>query len=879
MKNKVTTYIVVIIFSFPFYSVQAQECTVSGKVVFDEDASCENCLIHITKEQEIEIIKFNTTDNHGEFTIKDISPGEYSVRIFQFGYRDTIISVSCIEGLPNDLGIIRLNSLSLEMDELTIVDKVMLFKKSGDTTIINTRHLATGTELSSTDIIKNIPGISIENERYKFQGKNIDRVFLDGLDIDDGGHISLTNSIDFSQIKDVRIIENYSEKVFAERDSSKLGLAMDITLKEKGKRKVQRYVRGDVGIKNIYNIEPSLLYTNGSNAIRLQAKTSNSSKPFFEFDIADMIRREKNNIHDGNYYSLVSQSNSGMNLMQQDNNHLSQKGAMFKAIGNFRTSKRGNLKSTNVFSRIRKSYVEISNEYFVTNNYSSSLLDNDNDRVRKLTSINEWEHAFESSKLSFDISFNMLSKLGSSQNERKLKNIKLATIHHSEMKYLEVTPLLVFEHTFRNDWKAVFQSKYQLSSTRNDIKINAPDSLFFGSVYRDDGYEQRQHNNARHAHYIQQGRLTKKLGGLEIVFNSIYENNNDKIELSASEPIQENYKGDDQLLFKSLTSAVHGVFDRRKITLTIGINHNINKMERNDFVSDEGRLSPYFTFVYKVNHNWNLYFNYNEKITKPRLYEITDLFFIDHDQLIKTGLLPINYAPKKRNIQLGLHKSFSASIEKTTALVSFNYSPRFGGYSMNYINSNGYLIEQFQESETRNEIYIQAMYGKYQRNYSFNSILAFLSKSTIFENAQNSSSRLISLRTSGSYKFNKSTKFLGGVTYNLNSTVSPILSSHFHQARAHGGLSYQWRSIVTEIDYVQTSNYSHDFSTFSYNDLNFSVRYKVPKSKTEIFLKGRDLLNINDKRIVNSIFTENYISTNQVNIQEGQLTIGLKMFL
>ena len=242
-------------------------------------------------------------------------------------------------------------------------------------------------------------------------------------------------------------------------------------------------------------------------------------------------------------------------------------------------------------------------------------------------------------------------------------------------------------------------------------------------------------------------------------------------------------------------------------------------------------------------------------------------------------MLPINYAPKKRNIQLGLFKSFSASIEKTTALVNFNYSPRFDGYSLNYISSNGYLIEQFQESETSNEIYIQAIYGKYQRNYSVNSALTFLSKSTEFENAQNSSSRLISLRTSGNYKFNKGTKILGGVSYNLNSTVSPILSSHFHQARAHGGFSYQWRSIITEIEYVQTSNYSQDFSTFSYNDLNFSVRYKTTKSKMEFFLKGRDVLNIKDKRIVNSLFTENYISTNQVNIQEGQLTIGLKMFL
>ena len=553
MKNKVTTYIVVIIFTFPFYNVQAQKCTVNGKVSLDNNVSCEDCLIHLTKENEIEIVKFNTTDSQGEFAIKDISPGDYSVRVFQFGYRDTIISVSCTEYLSIDLGEIRLNSLSLEMDELTIVDKVMLFKKRGDTTIINTQYLATGTELSSTDIIKKIPGITIENEKYKFQGENIERVLLDGLDIDDGGHISLTNSIDYSQIKDVRIIENYTEKVLAERDSSKMGLAMDITLKDKNKGSVHRSIGAQVGVKNIYNLEPSLLYTNKSNAVRLQAKASNSSEPFIEFDISDLIRRQKNDIHNGNYYSLVIQSKDVQQQIKFDENHQSQNGEVIKAIGNFRTGKSGNLKSTNVLSRIRKSYVEKSNEYYISNNYSSTLLNNENDHVRKLTSINEWEHAFKSSKLRFDISFNILSRLKNSHNERKLKNINLATGQDSELNYLEVTPILVYEHNFGNDWKAVFQSKYQLSSTRNDIKLNAPDSLFYGSVNRGDGHEQRQYNDARHKHYIQQGRLTKKLGELEIVFNSIYENNNDKIELSASEPIQENYKGDDQLLFKSLT--------------------------------------------------------------------------------------------------------------------------------------------------------------------------------------------------------------------------------------------------------------------------------------------------------------------------------------
>ena len=143
---------------------------------------------------------------------------------------------------------------------------------------------------------------------------------------------------------------------------------------------------------------------------------------------------------------------------------------------------------------------------------------------------------------------------------------------------------------------------------------------------------------------------------------------------------------------------------------------------------------------------------YNEKIIKPRLSEITNLFILEPNLQIQTGLLDLNYAPKKRTIQIGVLNDIGVSINKTTCLANINFSPSYAGYSMNYENLSGYIIQESVETETKNEIFGQVLFGKYYRNYSINSNLTLLSKRTKFNESQSNSSFYVSISASGSYK-------------------------------------------------------------------------------------------------------------------------------
>ena len=83
-------------------------------------------------------------------------------------------------------------------------------RKSGDTTILNLSELATGREISATDLLQRVPGMSTSQGRYSFRGVPIAKVLLDGIDLDDGNQVDLTNSVDYNKVSSIKLVENYN---------------------------------------------------------------------------------------------------------------------------------------------------------------------------------------------------------------------------------------------------------------------------------------------------------------------------------------------------------------------------------------------------------------------------------------------------------------------------------------------------------------------------------------------------------------------------------------------------------------------------------------------------------------------------------------------
>jgi len=875
LSHILTVLIVFIIATF----ANAQNCSFRGTITLRDGFVASNSMIHLLSDPENNMIRFITSDSLGYFNLNILHEGSYNLRFFEFGYRDTTINVSCKLNSSIDIGEIELLPLSLTMNELSIIDKVMIFKKRGDTTYVNTKYLETGNELSATDIIRNIPGISSKHGKYIFQGKNIDRILLEGIDIDDGGQISFTNSIDYSLIKDVKIIENYVQNEYDDIDSSKLGLVLDVGLKKNKKVNLQSSIESEVGYKKIYNLASSLLRANNSNAFRIVMKGSNSSEVFQEFDINEILRINRSEIHKANSYSLVSQGKYRMHRKQFGEDFLSREGKVLKLVGNFKLLGNGRLKSINAIRNAKYNYSKSIEEIFLVNNSNSRTATLQDANAFGIKSVNDVEYDIgEFMKAKFEMPFSVSWNSIDDQNFRILDNENYQNSQTTNYESINFTPRINLRYSNSSGWNGYLISQYQVISTNNVFALNSADSLSFGSVYEDSRYNQMQTTDWLYKRYIQQIRVSKSYESFKVVVNSISEKNNDRVNLRSLQPVENDFYGSDKLNFSSLTTSMHLESEINKYTLTGGFNHSKSIVRRRSDRQLFNFISPYITISYLLKNKWNIYSNYRESIMQPNLHQVSELQFIGDSQQVYSGMLPINFYSRRKIIQLGVYKDFGITMNRTDFLMNVNISPHYNDFVLNFNDSSSYLLQELEMVEIVNDVQLYGVYGKYNKEFSINTDITAQYKEAVYSNNNTSKTIYSSIGTRGIYKF--STRLEGNIggEYKLNRTDSNFDLYRFQQLLITTGVQFNWHSVTGKIENIYSKSNSR-FAVLEYNDLNFSLISIVPKLKLEFILEGRDILNIKGNNRINSINTESYISTSNLRIQGGQISVGMKFFL
>ena len=104
-----------------------------------------------------------------------------------------------------------------------------------DTTFFNPNSFKDGTERVVEDLLKNLPGVQVEeNGIIKFKGKVIKKLLLDGDDLFDAQYKIGSKNIDVEMVEEVQGIEHYEQNVLLKGISDSDGVALNLVLK-KGK--------------------------------------------------------------------------------------------------------------------------------------------------------------------------------------------------------------------------------------------------------------------------------------------------------------------------------------------------------------------------------------------------------------------------------------------------------------------------------------------------------------------------------------------------------------------------------------------------------------------------------------------------------------------
>lgn len=209
--------------------------TINGEVL-DENGAVTFANVLIKRPQQPNVIyQFGKTNDKGQYSInlREILD-TIIVEVTTYEHEPVQKKVYNVRGEQNITLNFRLEPRITSLKEVVITDdKPIKVKK--DTIIYDVSKFKNGSEKVIEDLLRNLPGIKIEdNGEIKFKGKSIKKMLLDGDDLFSDQYTIGSKNIDVDLLDKVEAVENYNENALLRGLLSSDDVAINLKLK-KGK--------------------------------------------------------------------------------------------------------------------------------------------------------------------------------------------------------------------------------------------------------------------------------------------------------------------------------------------------------------------------------------------------------------------------------------------------------------------------------------------------------------------------------------------------------------------------------------------------------------------------------------------------------------------
>lgn len=203
---------------------------------------------------------FTSTDGEGRFAIIP-KAGADSVSFRFMGYESRTLPLTA------DFSCVRLSPKATRLNDV-IVEAPDIYAK-GDTLVFNVAKYANAKDNAIIDVIKRLPGIKVEEDgTIKYQGKPINKFYLDGNDFIGGQYGLATNNISHKDVASVEVMENHQPVKALEGIEFPEEAGINLRLKEDARSRWVGVAQAAAGVQ-------PFLYDGSLYAMRIAPKNQN----------------------------------------------------------------------------------------------------------------------------------------------------------------------------------------------------------------------------------------------------------------------------------------------------------------------------------------------------------------------------------------------------------------------------------------------------------------------------------------------------------------------------------------------------------------------------------------------------------------------------
>lgn len=203
---------------------------------------------------------FASTDRNGRFALSP-KDGADSVSFRCMGYEPRTLPLTA------NMSDVRLTPKTTQLRDV-IVEAPDIYAK-GDTLVFNVAKYANAKDNAIIDVIKRLPGIKVEDDgTIKYQGKPINKFYIDGNDIIGGQYGLATNNISHKDVASVEVMENHQPVKALEGIEFPEEAGINLKLKEDARSRWVGVAQASAGVQPV-------LYNGSLYTMRMAPKIQN----------------------------------------------------------------------------------------------------------------------------------------------------------------------------------------------------------------------------------------------------------------------------------------------------------------------------------------------------------------------------------------------------------------------------------------------------------------------------------------------------------------------------------------------------------------------------------------------------------------------------
>ena len=194
-----------------FIKISAQT-EVQGIVISDTNVPVVRAnIILLNAVNEIETFGFS--DKTGSFSVYTDKFGTFKLQIKSLNYDPKEIEITIIQKNKKiNLGNITISQLKESEIKEVIITRENPIRIKKDTVEYTAEKFASGTEMNVEELLKKLPGITVESDgKIKFGDQEVERVLIENDDLFERGYQTLTQNMPSKSLDKVQVLKNYSK--------------------------------------------------------------------------------------------------------------------------------------------------------------------------------------------------------------------------------------------------------------------------------------------------------------------------------------------------------------------------------------------------------------------------------------------------------------------------------------------------------------------------------------------------------------------------------------------------------------------------------------------------------------------------------------------